>query len=388
MDLENSQVVTLLQKAIQCESISGNEEKIANLFKSRMEALNYDKVYIDSYGSVIGYVQGKKEGTIAFQGHMDTVGVPNEKQWTYPPFAGEIHDGKLYGRGTCDMKSTLCAMIEAGGTLAQDKNRDFCSFYVIGIVYEEIFEGVSLGKVLDEINIDALVLGEPSDMKVMVGQKGRAEIVVTTEGKNAHSAFPEKGINAIKYMSQFVSKLDSIECPYDEDLGQGIMVATDIKSSPYPGASVIPNECRLTIDRRLVVGESEESVLSSIENAFKELSQKDKNFKAHCSLAKDHQVCYTGKSLDAHRFFPAWVTSKEENIVKSISKAVDNSKLELVYDTYGFCTDGSESAGCRKIPTVGFGPAPSNRAHIVDEYVEIDRLVQCLSVFENIVRNY
>lgn len=388
MEYKTSSVIDLLQKAIRAKSVSGSEKEVALLFKKEMERLNYDKAYIDEYGNVIGFIKGNKEGTIAFQGHMDTVGVPDESLWTYPPFSGEIHEGKLYGRGTCDMKSSICAMVEAGGRLAQDKERNFCSFYVIGIVYEEIFEGVSLGKVLDSIKIDALVSGEPSDMNIMIGQKGRAEIVVETKGINAHSAFPEKGKNAIKYMSQFIGKLDEINCPINDVLGKGLMVATDIKSFPYPGSSVIPDLCRLTIDRRLVVGESETSILENIKEAFSELKSSDKEFDGECYLVKDKQQCYTGSFLESNRFFPAWVIEKNHKLVKSLATAIEKSCVNLIYNTYDFCTDGSESAGRRNIPTVGFGPAPSNRAHIVDEFVEVDRVEKCVDVYENLVRIY
>jgi putative selenium metabolism hydrolase len=388
MQLEEQRVVTFLQKAIRAKSISGNEEEMAKLVKSEMEYLNFDKAWIDSYGNIIGYVKGNKSGTILFEGHMDTVGIPSPKEWSHDPFAGYIEDNKMFGRGTCDMKSSLCAMVEAGGNLIASGNRDFCSFYVVGVVYEEIFEGVSFGKVLDELSIDAVILGEPSDMKIMLGQKGRAELKITTFGKNAHSAFPEAGINALYNMNLFLTQLPNIECPEDKILGKGIMVPTDICSSPYPGNSVIPDNCVITVDRRLTIEETKESVLNSINVVLDKLTKENKDFKAKVELATDKQVCYTGKTLEALRFFPAWNTEKGSRIAKAITKAVEiNDTIESPsFGTYAFCTDGSESAGKRKIPTIGFGPTPSNRAHIVNEFVELDKLIETQKIFEEIIR--
>lgn len=390
MQLENQRVVTFLQKAIKAKSISGNEKEMANLVKSEMDYLKYDKTWIDCYGNVIGYVKGNKKGTILFEGHMDTVDIPSPEEWSHDPFSGEIVGNLMYGRGTCDMKSSLCAMVEAGGNLIASGNRDFCSFYVVGVVYEEIFEGISFGKVLDEVEIDAAILGEPSDMNIMLGQKGRAELKINTSGKNAHSAFPEAGINALYNMNLFLTELPNIECPKDEILGKGIMVPTDISSSPYPGNSVIPDNCEITVDRRLITGETEESVLNSIEVVLNKIAIENNNFKGSVKLATDKQVCYTGKTLNATRFFPAWSIEKESRLAKAVTKAVAKSITDKKpsYDTYSFCTDGSESAGKRKIPTIGFGPAPSNRAHIVDEYVEIDRLVKTQNVFEEIIKHF
>lgn len=390
MQLEGQRVVSFLQKAIRAKSISGDEKEMANLVKSEMDYLNYDKTWIDSYGNVIGYVKGNKSGTILFEGHMDTVGIPSPKEWSHDPFAGEIENNKMFGRGTCDMKSSLCAMVEAGGNLLSQGNRDFCSFYVVGVVYEEIFEGISFGKVLDEVDIDAVILGEPSDMKIMLGQKGRAELKISTSGKNAHSAFPESGINALYNMNLFLTQLPKIECPEDEILGKGIMVPTDICSSPYPGNSVIPDNCEITVDRRLIIDETKESVLNSIQVVIDKLAKENKDFNGEVKLATDKQVCYTGKNLEAMRFFPAWSTEKESRIASAITMAVKKSDtiVEPSYCTYSFCTDGSESAGKRKIPTIGFGPAPSNRAHIVDEFVELDKLIETQKIFEEIIKYF
>ncbi len=88
------------------------------------------------------------------------------------------------------------------------------------------------------------------------GQKGWAEIVVETFGKPAHSANPQKGINAVYKMTKLIEKIKSLETPCQDVLGLGIMELTDIKSSPYLGASVVPDYCRVTYDRRLLVGES------------------------------------------------------------------------------------------------------------------------------------
>ena len=146
------------------------------------------------------------------------------------------------------MKGALAAMV-LHSELAQNRAELSGEVYVSGTVHEEIAEGVSLGYILEEIKPDAVVIGEATKLKINIGQRGRGEIIIETTGKAAHSANPEVGVNAVYQMMKVIRAIGNLEMPEDELLGPAIMELTDTLSSPYPGASVVPENCRVTYDR-------------------------------------------------------------------------------------------------------------------------------------------
>jgi len=387
--MHSEQLIDFCQKIIQTESLSGQEEQMAALVKTEMEKLGYDQVWVDAYGNVVGRIQGtagtgRDPRTILFDGHMDTVGVPSPERWSDSPFSGLIKDGVLYGRGTADMKCALAAMIYGVAELLPSKAALAGDVYVAAVVFEETLEGVGLGKVLDSISVDCVVLGEPSDFKLCLGQKGRAEIVIKTDGENAHSATPDRGINAASHMISLLPQIDNIEMQQCEFLGKGILELTDIISSPYPGSSVIPNHCRATYDRRLVSNETEEDVLAPITEIISQFESRNPQFKASAAIKHATESTYTGETLSEKRFFPGWIIPESAPQVQAALQACKNLGYETRVDYYPFCTDGSESAGRRGIPTIGIGPAPSNMAHVVDEHIHTDDIVKAKNIYREI----
>lgn len=375
---QEEQIIALCQELIQKKSYSGNEGlAIASLHKA-FDKCGYDDVFIDEYGSIIGHIKGKRPGKkILFDGHIDTVPVPDEAKWQYPPYGGELIDNKIYGRGASDMKGALSAMVMAASYFAQSCSKNFAGdIYVVGGVHEECFEGVAARKISERVNPDYVVIGEASELNLKRGQRGRAEIVVETEGKSAHSANPEAGVNAVYKMAKLIQKLHDINAPEDKILGKGILELTDIKSQPYPGASVVPDYCKVTYDRRLLVGETKESVLKPIIDTIKELSGSDRQFQAKTYLATGTETCYTGAIIAGERFFPGWLYEEEDDFVQKALSGLRNFGLEPEITQYSFCTNGSHYAGERQIKTIGFGPSRENLAHTVDEYIEVEQLLK------------
>ena len=364
------------QELIRNKSYSGEEKNVAEAIKTVFEELGYDDYFIDEYGNIIGHIKGSEEGkTILFDGHIDTVPVPDESKWTHNPYGGEIVDGKIYGRGTSDMKGQLSAMIVAAACFSEDIKKDFKGdIYVAGVVHEEIFEGIASRKISEAVNPDYVVIGESSELNLKIGQRGRAEIVIETFGKPAHSANPEKGINAVYKMSKIIEKIQELETPVHPVLGKGILVLTDIKSSPYPGASVVPDYCKATFDRRLLVGETKESVLAPIKAFVEELMKEDSELKAEVSYAKATENCYTGSTISGERFFPGWLYEEKDEFVQIAYEGLKSAGLDPEITQYSFCTNGSHYAGEKGIRTIGFGPSKENLAHTIDEYIELEQL--------------
>ncbi|MBE6066038.1 YgeY family selenium metabolism-linked hydrolase [Clostridium cochlearium] len=384
---KQDQVIKVCQEFVKVKSYSGQENKVAEKIKATFQELGFDDCFVDNYGNVIGCIKGNKPGKkVLFDAHIDTVEVPDASKWIHDPFAAEIEDNKIYGRGTSDMKGALAAMICGLSNFAKATNKDFAGeIYVAGVVHEECFEGVAARKISERVKPDIVVIGEASDCNIKIAQRGRGEIVVETYGKPAHSANPQKGINAVYKMSKLIDRINDIEMTHDDVLGYGILELVDIKSSPYPGASVVPDYCRATYDRRLLVGETKESVLKPILDLIEEMQKEDPQFKAKAYYSKGQEKCYTGNIIADERFFPGWKYSQDEQFIQNALNALKEAGFEPKISQYSFCTNGSHYAGEAGIKTLGFGPSNETLAHTIDEYIEIKELVKATKGYEAII---
>lgn len=367
--INREELLKFTQQAVQIESMSGEESVMADLLFEKMTELEYDDVWIDQYGSVIGKIKGLGNGqSILFDGHMDTVPINNPEKWTFDPLGGEVQDGKMYGRGTSDMKGAVCAAILAGGDMIKRHKRPQGDVYISCSVLEEVLEGVALGKIIEQVKPDNVVIMEPSNLNVSIGQLGRAEIKITAYGESAHSSTPQYAINAIDQMIPVLTALKDVQSPTHEKFGKGISVVTDIISAPYPGTSVIPNLCEIIIDRRLLINETKKSVLSQYEMMLPQVGQ------YNIRIGEAKLMCYTGAVLEDEKIFPGWLIDEDHPLVSTALATLKNKGQQPELTTYKFCTNGSYSAGIAHIPTIGYGPSNPSLLHIVDEYIELDQL--------------
>lgn len=385
---QKDSVTELCRKLIKAQSYSGHEDKVSAILTEYFKANGFDDVKVDKYGNTIGMIKGKRPGPrILFDGHMDTVPVQNKDEWKHDPFAAEIEDGKIYGRGTTDMKGALAAMSNAAVIFDRETGRDFAGeIYVAGVVHEECFEGVAARSISDIVKPDYVIIGEASNLNIKIGQRGRGEVKVETFGVPAHSANPEKGINAVYSMCKVVEEIRKITPPHHDVLGDGILELTDIKSSPYPGASVVPEYCVATYDRRLLVGETKESVLAPIQEVIDRLMNEDHRIKAKVSFATGEETCFTGKRIEGERFFPGWLFDRNEAYIQDVLKTLNEMGFAPEITQYNFCTNGSHYAGEAGIKTIGMGPSVESLAHTIDEYVETDQLHKVTECYTGIMK--
>ena len=379
--------VELTQKLVRRQSYSGNEKGVSEELTKFFKENGFDDVHVDKYGNTIGHIKGSKPGPkIVFDGHMDTVPVTDESEWQYPPFEAEIHDGKIYGRGTSDMKGALASMAVAASNFKEKTGGDFAGeIFVAGIVHEECFEGVAAREVSAYAKPDYVIIGEASNCNVKIGQRGRAEIKIEVLGKPAHSANPEKGINAVYKMCKVIEAIKTLKPTHHDRLGDGILELVDIKSSPFPGASVVPEKCVATYDRRLLVNETKESVLAPINELLEKLMNEDSELKVKAYYTKADEKCFTNEIIEGERFFPGWIFDEDEDWVeKVVAKLKDKGQTPEITQ-YNFCTNGSHYAGEAKIKTLGIGPSRENLAHTVNEYIEISELEKVVDSYEAVM---
>ncbi|WP_010259934.1 YgeY family selenium metabolism-linked hydrolase [Treponema primitia] len=381
-------VIDLCQKLIQQQSYSGQEDTVVAVLKAEMERAGFDSVRVDRYGSIIGCIKGKRPGKkVLLDGHIDTVPVSDETAWRYPPFGAEIHDGKIYGRGTSDMKGAVAAFVKAAENFAEDTQRDFAGeIYVSGVVHEECFEGIAAREISKAVKPDYVIIGEASELNLKIGQRGRAEIVLESFGKPCHSANPEKGINSVYKMARVIEAIRTLKPTKHPVLGNGILELTDIKSSPYPGASVVPEYCRATYDRRLLTGETRESVLAPINELLAKLMAEDPQMKVSASYAEGKEKCHTGNEIRGERFFPGWLYEENSDFVQAVFSELKGMGYTPSITQYNFCTNGSHYAGEAGIKTLGLGPSQENLAHTINEYIEIDQLIKVTDCYYGVIK--
>jgi len=357
---EEHRMLKFLKRLIQTPSLSGDEGRVADLITKEMENLGYE-IEVDEMGSVMGRRRGNGGRVILFDGHMDHVDTGTRESWSHDPYAAEVAEGLLYGRGSVDMKGALAAMIY--GCAAP---RIQGEVVVACVVHEETNEGVTIRKLIEDrgLSPDACVLGEPTDLALSIGQRGRCVFRITTRGVTSHASMPELGRNALYEMTPIIDRIkEASHClPSHPFLGGGSMAVTNITCKPGAGP-IIPDSCEILVDRRLVPQET----LGSVLDELKSLSDQ-----AEVELVEDELVCYTGYHTTTKQYFPGWIIPREnwpvEAGLRALEEALDR-RPEVV--GWRFSTDGVATAGALGIPTIGFGPGDPSLAHQPDEHVAL-----------------
>lgn len=368
-EVNESQVRDFALRLIGEQSISGDEGRVALLVSEEMERQGFD-VEVDALGNVVGVLSVGAGPCLVVDSHMDTVGVPDSGAWTYSP-EGQLLKNRIYGRGAVDMKGPLAASIHGIATLKNHLRSG--TVIVSATVAEELVEGPALAHVIEKFRPDFAVICEPTSGNIARAQKGRAEVKVEVFGHSTHSSRPDLGDSAAEAMVNVLLELREVRPPCDDVLGEGILVLTDIVSNPYPGVSVVPDYCAVTLDRRTLPGETEDDVLKPIREAVNR-SLDGAGVSAQAYIVEDDFESYTGERVCARNFAPAWCSGIRDSIVRLSLDSLREAGIDSKLTHYSFCTNGSASAGWYGIPTVGFGPGDGAMAHRIDESIEINEL--------------
>lgn len=374
-----AETIEFLSHLVQCVSLSGEEDLVAGEVQAKMKALDYDDVYRDAYGNVIGVRRGELPGAnILYDCHLDTVMVDNPEEWTHAPWGGEIENGKIWGRGASDTKGSLASMVMGLGSIPRSELAG--TAYVVGTVGEEIIEGASLAKVLEALSPDGVVIGEPNDCRIAIGQKGRARMDFIAHGRTAHTANPEEGENPIDKAYLMLQRIRRISPKLDPVMGAALIEPLLISSRPNPSTSTVPYECTISYDRRLLLGETQESVLAEYRSHFKDLD----GWQIEMHEA-GFRTC-TGIDLNLPDFHVAWLMSEDSPIVRLGVRALQAAGIEPGLNVVPYCTNGSASAEFG-LPTIIFGPSTIRMAHAVDEHILIPELLRGLNGFISLGRH-
>ncbi|MFQ5436051.1 MAG: YgeY family selenium metabolism-linked hydrolase [Anaerolineae bacterium] len=369
-------ILQFFREIVAIPSMDSDIEAVGQRIGEEMKKLGFDEVYVDKYGSIVGKI-GSGPKTLLYDTHIDTVGIGDPEQWEWDPFEGKVEDGMLYARGALDEKNSTPGMVY-GLAMARDLGLlDGFTAYMLGNV-EEWCDGIGCAAFHDWENVhpDFVVIGEPTNMKVYRGHKGRYELEVTCKGKSAHAASNYMGDNAVTKMMPVVQAIANLEETFtpDDFLGIGRITVTKI-SSVSPSNNAVPDECTIFIDRRITFGETKELVRQQIEAIIPEAHKADFELRG----LTYREPSYTGAVYEYEQYFPSWAFPEDHPLVvagRNTMKAIwpDNDDYHG-QGKWDFSTNGNYWAGKLGIPAIGFGPGNEIYAHAVDEHVPLADVV-------------
>ena len=362
-------VVELCRELVRIPSYSGQEKELAAFVARRMEALNF-LVETDHFGDVLGIRRGQRPGpTLLLDAHLDTVPVTDPSTWKHDPFGAELVQDRLWGRGSADTKGSLATMICAAATL-----EDFAGTIIVSAsVCEENMTTKALDHILENHPVDAVLVGEPTSLKLGVAQKGRAGVFVEASGRSAHTSRPELGDNAVYKMMEAISRIRALALPFDPELGSGVCELIEIDSEPKPSPGMVPHRCTARLALRLLPGETGRTVLDRTTSCLNGLEG------VSLQLAQLTQTCYTGHTVTMQEFVPAW-RNPDAALQTRLLEALRTTPFAAPYTT------NASAAAARGIPTFLLGPGSIDQAHTVDEWIAIDQLNAAVDAYRTAIR--
>jgi succinyl-diaminopimelate desuccinylase len=319
---------------------------------------------------------GKGGRRLIFNGHLDVVPAGNPSQWRHPPYQGKLSKGRIYGRGASDMKGGVASFIHAISMIDRAKISLPQGSLVLHLVSDEESHGHQGMGFLSQsrmIKGDAAIVGEPTNLDLVIAQKGALWFKVSTFGKSAHGSRPQQGVNAIEKMMNLIDRLNSIPLLKEHPLlGKPTINIGTIEGGTK--VNVVPDRCEIEVDRRLLPDEKKEEVLREIKEAIDSVQARDPLFKYQIE-----EIDYAEPS-EIH---------PDEEIVRIGLEAGQEVRGERprVRGFSGF-TDGRFYINQFHIPTLIFGPGGTDQSHTADESVEVDNLIQAAKIYGLILIDY
>ncbi|HHQ48171.1 MAG TPA: YgeY family selenium metabolism-linked hydrolase [Acidobacteria bacterium] len=372
--------IDFLRDLVTIPSPSGAERLACEHVAREMERLGYDEVQVDGMGNVLGRI-GSGSRVLAFDAHVDTVGISNPKQWKVDPFGGSISGGVLYGRGASDQKGGLAAIVHGVAMTRQVGLPEDLTVWVTATVNGEDCVGLAWQYIVNEVGLkpEAVVIAMPSHLGVCFGQRGRMEVQLTTHGIGAHGSQPERGSNAIYAMAPIVQGIERLHgrlVTSHPRLGKGSVAVTGI-TSQSASLTAIPDECTIYVDRRITIGESREVALEELEG-LPAVQAVD----AEIEVLHYDKPSWKGLKYPTPKCFPAWETPEDSPAVRA-ALATAGSVLGRTPRIHrsNFSSNACATAGMFGIPTVGFGPADEVHSHSVNDQIPLVQLQPAMAFY-------
>jgi len=376
-----SDVAELTSRLVRINTVNppGNEE----------EAVHALAEYLDGYGlevdiqplaerraNLIARLRGEQEETgLVLSGHIDVVH-PGESRWQVDPFAGEVRDGRIVGRGSADMKGGLAAMAVALTRLAGEGFRPTRDLVLAVSAGEEV--DTAGARLLAKSRVLAgaryIVVGEPTGLDVFIAEKGVLWLRIVAHGRTAHGSMPHLGVNAVSFMAEVARRIDSIMNGIEPNEILSMPTVSVNTISGGVKTNVVPDRCEMEVDMRIVPGQTAEGIQATVESLLAEVREAT-------GLAVETEVAVLQN-------MPPVQTPADDPLVATTvaaARAVGRHEPRIGGVSYG--TDGAVLAPALGANLVIFGPGKPEQAHQPNEFVDLWELDAAAEAYAQIVRN-
>ena len=363
-----SDTINFLRELIAIDSVNpslvagaAGEENVALAVAAHMRESGMDVVVEDvapGRQNVVGVLEGRSAGrSLMLCGHSDTVGVEGMDS----PFDPIERDGRMFGRGSGDMKGGVAAMVAAARALASegwDKGR-----LVVAAVVDEEYRSIGAEALVKSWSADAAVITEPTGLKVAIGHKGFSWIEIVTEGRAAHGSRPAEGRDAIMRMGRVLQRLEELTQQLKARVPHPVLGEASLHASIINGGrelSTYPERCVLQLERRNVSGDARDIAMREVEEILDSLRHEDREFVASARLMFDRAP---------------YETPAEHDLPRRLETAVKHIGHDTCREGMTYWTDAA-ILGQAGIPTVVFGPGGEG-FHAREEFVFVDHVEAC-----------
>lgn len=373
-------LTSLLQDLVRIESVNPGvyEHAMGERVTELLEPTGADLTAVEMFDgrhSIAAVVGDSSNGpTLVLNGHMDTVPVEDEDEWTVDPFAGVIKDGAVYGRGACDMKAGLAIQIAVARALATRVD-EMKGVLILHFAAGEECAEPGTNCLLDRgFAGDYGIVTEPTELEVAVAERGLAHYTVRIHGKSAHASRPDLGINPAIYLPAVIQMVEDYRLSI-QDRDHALLDSASCTPTVIRGgakANTIPSHCDVVLDRRLLPGETIDGELESLRERAARLEAEN-----------------PGLRLEVRRpqfgFEPAEIAPGSP-LPRRLTQLVGAERADAHDGVVGtpFASDVSALVNEGGMEAVTFGPGSISNCHCADEHVAIDEVMTAARVISQV----
>ncbi|MHB0856217.1 MAG: M20 family metallopeptidase [Anaerolineae bacterium] len=366
-------IIAFCQRLLQTPSLSGQEQAVAELVATEMQSLGYGRPLVDKVGNVIGTIPGRGQGrSVLLHAHMDIVDPGDPSRWQHGPYSGDLAQGRLWGRGAVDTKASLAAQVYAGGLLLQAGLEPVGDVLVSAVVGEET-GGFGTTHLVRDLHPGIAVIGEPSGNTLRRAHRGRFEFIVTFRGRSAHASAPELGRNPHYAAARFLLALRQAPLAKDATFG-GSSVSPTLSYVDQTSSNVIPAEIALHLDWRNAPQETSADAAALLDGLLAQCVED--GVEASVAVRRRTVTSYTGLTQEIAYDMNGFVLAEDDANLLTAQRALETALgRPVAVDVWHFATDGGQLAA-QSVPCVGFGPGDDALAHVADESLAVDELLE------------